>query len=313
MNPTIGILGGTGFVGHHLCHALANYPCQIRVFTRSPEKHRDLSVLPNLDLVQLNIHDPKDLAQGLVGCDVVINLVGILNQNFDDRFEKVHIELIRHLINICHKQNIKRFIHISALNADTKAPSAYLRSKGETEKLLNQSNHSNFHTTIFRPSVIFGHDDHFFNKFSHLLKLSPGFIVLPCADSLYAPIYVEDVVKILIQSINDKRTFEQTYDLCGPDVFSLKEIVRITAMTMNKKRWIIGLGPFLSNIAAHVLQFFPGKPLTPDNYLSTTIPSICKKSLPDFFNIKLQRVHAILPQYIGKEAMFDPYTSFRKM
>lgn len=310
---TIGILGGTGFIGHYLCNALAKMPCTVRVFSRQPERHRDLTVLPNVSVIALNIHDPKQLAIGLAGCDVVINLVGILNESFDERFEKVHIELVRHLINICPKLGVKRLLHISALNADPRGPSTYLRSKGETERLLNQANHAHFHTTIFRPSVVFGPGDHFFNRFASLLKMSPGVMVLPCADSLYAPIFVEDLVHAMIKSIDDKRTYEQSYDVCGPEVFSLKEMVRMTAMTMNKKCWIIGLGPMLSNVAAHVLQFFPGKPLTPDNYLSTTLPNISQKPFPEIFQIKPRTVHSILPQYIGDAAMFDIFTPFRKM
>ncbi|MFI4963411.1 MAG: complex I NDUFA9 subunit family protein [Legionellales bacterium] len=310
---TIGILGGTGFVGQHLCNILANYPYDLRVFTRRPDLNRDLTVLPNLTLITANVNDPKQLAEGLKGCDVVINLVGILNQTRKNTFKKVHVELVKSLISICQQQGVQRLLHISALNANPNAPSEYLRTKGEAEQLLNQANGLHFHSTIFRPSVIFGPGDNFFNKFALLLKLSPGVMVLPCANSIYAPVFVDDVVQAIVASLNSKRTFGQTYPLCGPEVFSLKELVKITAYTLNKKCWIIGLGPKLSKLAAQILQYFPGKPLTPDNVLSASIPSVTQTSLPEFFNIEPLSIHSVLPQYLGPDALQDPFASFRKI
>ena len=160
---------------------------------------------------------------------------------------------------------------------------------------------------------MFGPGDHFFTQFARLLKFSPGIMVLPCADSLYAPVYVDDVVDAMIKSINDKRTFMQTYDLPGAEVYSLKELVRITALTMNKKCLILGLNNGLSPLAAAILQYFPGKPLTPDNYLSTTLPNISKTPFPEIFQIQPTGIHNILPQYIGKDALEDPFAAFRKL
>ena len=310
---TIGILGGTGFVGQHLCAKLAYLPYDVRVFTRRPDLNRDLTIFPNLKLIPLDIHDPKQLSRGLVGCDVIFNLVGILNKTKRFNFQKVHVELVKNLIAICQLQGIQRLLYISALNANPKGPSEYLRTKGEAEKYLNQSNNLHFHTTIFRPSVMFGPGDNFFTQFAHLLKFTPGLMVLPCAQSLYAPVYVDDVVDAMIKSINDKSNFHETYDLPGPEVYSLKELVRITALTMNKKCLILGLNKGFSKLAASILQYFPGKPLTPDNYLSTTLPNISQTPFPEIFQIQPTGIHNILPQYIGKEALEDPFAAFRKL
>lgn len=310
---TIGILGGTGFVGQHLCNILANYPYKLRVLTRRPALYREMTVLPNLTLIPVNVHDPKQLAASLQGCDVVINLVGILNQTHTNTFKKVHVDLVRSLLTICQQQGIQRLLHISALNANPKGPSEYLRTKGEAEQLINTANNLHLHSTIFQPSVIFGPGDNFFTRFAQMLKISPGMLVLPCADSVYAPVFVDDVAHAIVASLNNKRTFGQTYALCGPDVFSLKELVRITAYTLEKKCWIIGLGPTLSALAAQFLQFIPGKPLTPDNVRSASLPSVSQTSLPEFLNIEPLSIHSVLPRYLGPNALQDPYAGFRKI
>lgn len=309
----ITILGGTGFVGQHLCNALAQYPCEVQVLTRNPARYRELSVLPNVKLKAVNIFNPDALTHALHGCDTVINLVGILNTGGKNTFQKVHVELIKNLLHACQQQQqVQRLLHISALNASAEAPSEYLRTKCQAEQYIQVANTLNFHSTIFQPSVIFGPGDHFFNLFAKLIKYSPGIMLLPCADSLHAPVYVEDVVQAMLLSIDDKQTYGRIYPLSGPEIFSLKELVKITAYALEKKCYVIGLGPPLSKLAASILQYLPGKPLTPDNYLSSTLPSIAKESFPTIFDIEPLSVHNVLPSYLGKEALLDAYAPFRK-
>lgn len=309
----ITILGGTGFVGRHLCNALAQYPCEVTVLTRNPARHRELSVLPNVKLKAVDIFNRDALTNALYECDTVINLVGILNARGKNTFQKVHVELVQYLLHACQQQHVLRLLHISALNASLNAPSEYLRTKGQAEKYIQAANSLNFHTTIFQPSVIFGEGDHFFTLFAKLIKCSPGILLLPCADSLHAPVYIGDVVQTILRSIDNKQTYGQIYPLSGPEVFSLKELVKITAYTLERKCYVIGLGPQLSKLAASVLQYFPGKPLTPDNYLSSTLPSVAKENFPAIFDVEPLSVHNVIPSYLSKEALIDTYAPFRKM
>ena len=169
---TICILGGSGFVGHHLCARLTEEGHQLRVLTRRREEHRDLLVLPTLELIECNIHDIDALKQAMTGCDVVINLVGILNEKGHDGsgFRRAHVELPQKVVEACRANNIHRLLHMSALGADAKhGPSFYQRTKGEGERLVHSSGLT---VTTFRPSVMFGEHDSFFNRFGGLLKLS---------------------------------------------------------------------------------------------------------------------------------------------
>ena len=179
----IAILGGTGFVGQSLCNRLSKDGYKLKVPTRNREYNRDnLILLPNLELIETDIHNSDDLKELLIDCDAVINLVGILNEkrNNGKGFRKVHVELVKNLISICKVHGIRRILQISALGADAKnGKSFYLKTKGEAEKLLH-SNSVGIKTTILRPSVIFGKKDSFFNRFAKLLKICPFFFPLAC-------------------------------------------------------------------------------------------------------------------------------------
>ena len=196
----IAILGGTGFVGQSLCNRLSEDGYELKVPTRNREYSReDLILLPNLELIETDIHNPKNLKKLLVDCDAVINLIGILNEkeNNGKGFKKVHVELIKNLISACEINGIRRILQLSALNADTKnGKSFYLKTKGEAEELL-RSNSAEIEITIFRPSVIFGRKDSFFNRFAKLLKISPLFFPLACHKTKFSPIYVLDLNQLL--------------------------------------------------------------------------------------------------------------------
>ena len=192
----IAILGGTGFVGSLLCNRLSKEGFYLKILTRNREYNReDIILLPNAELIEADVNNLNNLNECLRDCDAVINLIGILNEksNNGDGFKLVHVELIKNLIKACKKNNIRRFIQMSALNADAKnGMSFYLKTKGQAEKLLH-TNTIGMKVTSFRPSVIFGKKDSFFNRFSNLLKITPLFFPLACHKTKFAPVYVLDV------------------------------------------------------------------------------------------------------------------------
>src|SRR3569832_157929 len=210
------VLGGSGFVGRHLVSQLAAAGHRIRVPTRHRERHRDLLVLPTVNVVEANIHDSAALNQVLAGCDVVINLVAILNETRREQFRAVHVELVRALGLAAQQQGVARLLHMSALNADAKqGASRYLRSKGEGEDLAHSFASAGLHVTSFRPSVIYGPDDHFFNKFAALLKL-PGPLPLPCPDARFAPVIVGDVARAIESVLDNYETMQVEAACRGP-------------------------------------------------------------------------------------------------
>ena len=232
------------------------------------------------------------------GMDAVINLVGILNEqgHSGEGFRRAHVELPRKVLNACHQNRVKRILHMSALNADANSgPSHYLRSKGEGENHVHAFA-GKIAVTSFRPSVIFGREDSFFNRFAQLLKLSPLVFPLACPAARFAPVYVEDVAACFVEALDDKDSYGQRYDLCGPKIYTLKQLVAYTASTLGVKRKIIGLPDVLSRLQANLLEFAPGKPFSIDNYHSLSEDSVCKQG-----KILPTAVESIVPYYLGSK------------
>jgi NADH dehydrogenase len=307
------IFGGTGFVGHHLIPHLARQNWHISVPSRHPQRHRDLLIHPGLELIKTDRLDDNNLKQLVAGCDVVINLVGILNEypGRGQTFRQVHVELTRRIIQACKTAAVPRLLHMSALGADAgRGASIYLRTKGEAENLVHQAECAAMHVTSFRPSVIFGPGDSFINRFAGLLRLSPV-LPLACANARFAPVYVEDVTRVFVRAIQNKTTYGKRYELCGPHEYSLRELVSYVAQVTGKQRLIIGLGHSLSRLQASLLQFAPGKPFTPDNFRSLTQDSICSGPFPATFNITPTPLEAVVPTYLSNSTVRGRYARYR--
>ena len=308
-NHTICVLGGTGFVGRHLVNLLAAAGHQVRVPSRHRERHRELLVLPTVQVLEANIHDTDALADVVAGCDTVINLVAILNEAGRSNFRAVHVALPHQIVVACRDQGVKRLLHMSALNADAQqGASRYLRSKGEGEDVVHAATGETLHVTSFRPSVIFGPGDHLYNKFAALLKRAPGVLPIPCPNARFAPVYVGDVVHAFLAALDNKATYGRRYDLCGPRVYSMREMMSYTARVLGIKRELWGLSNGMSRLQALLMQLLPGKPFTLDNYRSLQVDAVCQGDFPDVFNIKPTAVETVVPYYLGRRdqhAMFD--------
>ncbi len=309
----IAVLGGTGFVGQSLCNRLSKEGYKLKVLTRNREYNKNLILIPNLSLVQTDIHESENLNHHIANCNLVINLVGILNEkgNNGKGFRHAHVELAEKLIAACEKNGIKRLIQMSALNADVNGSSHYLRTKGEAEDRLH-SNNIGLNVTSFQPSVIFGSRDSFFNRFSDLLKITPLFFPLACHQAKFAPVYVLDVVEMIIRSIKDPNSYGQIYQLCGPKTYTLKDLVDYTASVIGLNRTVIPLNDFLSMTQAFVFDFIPGKPFSRDNYLSTKADSICSCNDLARYNISARSIESIVPHYLSTSSTQFFYNKIRK-
>ncbi len=292
------IVGGSGFVGHHLAARLLGDGHQVRILTRHQGASARYPLPAQVELVQCDVHDQHSLNTAFKGCSVAINLVGILNEKGHNGrgFFHAHVALSHKVIEACHVNHISRLLHMSALGANAATgPSFYLRSKGEAEDAVHTSG---LKATIFRPSVIFGEGDSFLNRFAKLLKI-PGPFPLACATACFAPIWVEDVVSCFVYAIGDEQTIGQRYNLCGPNAYTLEQLVRYTANVLGKKKWIIPLGDNVSAIQARVLELVPGKPFSRDNFNSTKSPSVCNGEFPAIFGITPIPLEAVAPEYLG--------------
>ncbi|MGI8740884.1 MAG: complex I NDUFA9 subunit family protein [Gammaproteobacteria bacterium] len=291
------VLGGTGFVGRHLVSRLAERQLRVKVLTRRPERHRGLLVLPTIRLIEADVHDPTQLRRHFQGCDTVINLVGILNERGHDGagFQRAHVELARAVITACRRAGVRRLLQMSALGADAATgPSFYSRSKGAAEDFVHARPGEHLSVTSFRPSVIFGPDDSFINRFAGLLRFSPV-LPLACPNARFAPVYVGDVVDAFEAALRDRTTFGRRIDLCGPHNYTLLEVVRYIARVMDVRRLIIGLPARLSRAQANLLEYVPGKPFSLDNYRSLTRDSVC---------VGAERcptsLESVVPGYLGR-------------
>jgi NADH dehydrogenase len=295
---TICILGGTGFVGTRLVTRLAGDGHTVRVPTRYREGGRHLLVLPSVSLLQADPHDEAQLATLLQGCDVVINLVGILNEKGRSGagFRHAHTELTRKVVAAARANGVSRLLQMSALKANAeRGPSHYLRSKGEAELIVRNDSGPELAWTIFQPSVIFGPGDSFLNRFAGLLRLMPV-LPLACPDARFAPVYIEDVVEAMARAITDVGTHGQTLQLCGPTVYSLRELVRFVAQTLGLRRAIIGLPDWASRLQAVLMDFVPGKPFSSDNYRSLSVSSVCSEPGLERLGIKAHSLESVAPR-----------------
>jgi uncharacterized protein YbjT (DUF2867 family) len=294
----IGVLGGSGFVGSELCAQLIDAGYSVKLLTSNIDKCRHLKVLPLLSIIQVNDYQANTLTSALKDCRALINLIGILNEKGSDgkEFHQIHVGITRAALNACENANIPRLLQMSALNAHADGPSHYLRSKGKAENYLKTFSGSRVNYTIFKPSVIFGKGDSFLNRFANLLKITPGVFPLACAKARFAPVYVGDVVKQMVASIDDKTTHNQSYEMCGPNIYSLKELVQYTANVCGYKRTVLGLPMFLSRLQAAVFEYVPGKPFSKDNFNSLKLDSVCSQCSPCTTSLQ-----AIAPTYLGKD------------
>lgn len=333
------VLGGSGFVGANIVRMLAAQGCKVRVLTRNRERAKDLIVLPTVEVIDADIHDPAQLKQYFLGMDAVINLVGILHETRPGRtdkpsarrgdFQRVHVELPRKIVHACTEHGIQRLLHMSALGATGTSNSAYQRSKGIGEALVREAGmpHSDnerwyldgpkfvrgarLYTTIFRPSVIFGRGDSFLTLFAALTQTLP-LIPLGNAHARFQPVWVEDVARAFVSALGDTASFGQTYDLCGPRVYTLQELVELAGQTVGAHPRIIALCDMMSYWQAWAMEYKPGKKImTRDNYFAMQVDNICSGEFPSPASYKPAALEAIAPEYLRDSHPRGRYQAFR--
>ncbi|HEX5286072.1 MAG TPA: complex I NDUFA9 subunit family protein [Polaromonas sp.] len=308
------ILGGTGFVGQHVCEKLNRLQCRVTVATRRRDNARHLLVLPLVDVVEINVHDSMSLAPLLAGHDAVVNLVGILHGSEAD-FEKAHVQLPLELARACEASGVRRIIHISALGASLDSASMYQRSKARGEAVLLSAG---LDVTVLRPSVMFGAEDKFLNTFARLQQMFP---VIPLAGSQarFQPVWVEDVASAVVECLQDSDTIGQIFEACGPEVFTLKQLVelagRYAGVKGGKGRPVIALPDALARLQARLMELAPGEPvLSRDNLDAMKTDNVASGKLPGLqaLGITPAAVGAIVPSYLGARGLRSGLMAKRK-
>lgn len=298
------VLGGTGFVGRALCQRLTALNPRLRIVvpSRRAARAKGLSALPTVQLVQADVHDDATLARLVAGCDAVVNLVAILHGSAA-AFDRAHVQLPRHLAQACRNAGVQRLVHVSALGVGREvnaAPSNYLRSKTAGEHVLEQSG---LQLTLLRPSVIFGAEDSFLNLFAQLQRLAP-FLPLAGTQARFQPVWVDDVAAAIVAALQQPASIGKTYELAGPTVYTLAELVRLAGRWSGHERPIMALPDGIARLQALAMELMPGPTLmSRDNIDSMKLPNVASGQLPGLqaLGITPTPLEAIGPAYLGHE------------
>ncbi|MGA7439563.1 MAG: complex I NDUFA9 subunit family protein [Luteibacter sp.] len=289
------ILGGTGFVGSALVPRLSAEGHALLLLSRNRQAQRHATVGRNVTVATADVHDPAVLRKHFAGADTVINLVGILNERGRNTFDRVHVQLTRAVIDACHAVGVYRLHQMSSLKAGQGA-SNYLRTRGEAEALVKGST---LDWTIYEPSTLFGPGDGLVSRFDALLRVAPA-MPLPRPDAKITPVYVGDVVEAITRCVaHPSISLSQTFELYGPEVWTLVDLVRAIGDTRGRRRWVLAMPDALGRLQAALAQYAPGKPFTPDNFLTLRTDSVGTVDGLARLGIVPQSLSAWLPRLLG--------------
>ena len=303
------VVGGSGFIGRHVLAALARQGMRAVVPTRKRERAKHLLPLPTVEVVQTDVLAPGVLERLASGCQAVINLAGVLHSrrgrrdergpnDYGPDFARVHVELPQAIVRACRLVGTTRFVHMSALGAAPAGPSEYQRSKGIGEQAVLAA--EDLDVTVFRPSVVFGPEDNFLNQFATLTRFLPA-LAVPCPQAQFKPVYVGDVAAAIVAALPDLATRARRYELCGPRVYTLRQLVEFVCAATGRRRVVIGLSDTLSYLQARIMELAPGAPFTRDNYLSMKVPNVCDGPFP--FGIQPQALEGIAPFWLAPQPL----------
>jgi len=300
-HDSILVIGGSGFIGSHIVAQLAATGRRVIVPTRRHHRARHLTVLPTVQLVEADVYDPLVLDRLMQHADTVINLVGVLHSSggtpWGPAFERAHVELPRRLVAACQRQGVKRFLHMSALGADEHGPSMYQRSKAAGEKIMVEAR--GLELTSFRPSVVFGPEDNFLNMFAQLQSVLPV-LALGGVQTKFQPVFVGDVAQAFVQALDNVEAIGQTYELVGPTVYSMKELLHLAGVYSGHPRPVIELPDVLARIQAFLLEHMPGGPImSRDNLDSMKVDNVATglHSTPPAW--QATPLEAVAPRYLA--------------
>jgi uncharacterized protein YbjT (DUF2867 family) len=311
------ILGGTGFIGRHICEKLIRAGHRVTVPTRKLENAREIQMLPGLQPLVCNVHDVAQLTSVVKGHDVLINLVAILHGS-EAEFERVHVQLPQTIVAACKAAGVKRVVQMSSLGAALDAPSQYLRSKGRGEQLFTESG---LDVTILRPSVVFGEGDKLLNVFAQLQQAFP-FVPLAGSEAQFQPVWVEDVAQAAVMAVinrykNDSKLSNRNeselpkiYEIAGLQVLSLRQLFELAGRSVGAPRPIVHLPDTLARMQAWIMEKAPGPTLmSRDNLDSMKSANVASGKLPGLreLGIEPSSIEAIAPLYLKPSSKLNQF------
>jgi uncharacterized protein YbjT (DUF2867 family) len=299
------VYGGSGFLGRHVVRALAKRDYRIRVAVRRPELSGHLQPLGRvgqIHAVQANIRNAASVEAAARGADVLINLVGILFERGRQRFEAVHTVGAEQVALAAHAHGA-RLVHVSAIGADENSPSAYGRSKAKAEQLVLAAQAT---AVIMRPSIIFGPEDDFFNRFAAMARMSPALPLIGGGTTRFQPVFVGDVAAAIAEAVTGNARAGTTYELGGPEVRTFKELMQFVLKVTERKRLLLPLPFFAAKLQAMLLQFMPTPLLTPDQVELLRVDNVVSPAAQSEgrtlqgLGLEPEPIEAIVPSYLWR-------------
>lgn len=307
------LIGGSGLIGSAIARKLSAAGLRVTIPTRRRERVKHLIMLPTVDVVQAKVTDAAVLAALVRGQDAVINLAGILQGGrgtpYGPAFRQVHVDLPANIAAACVAAGVKRLLHFSALGAAADAPSMYLRSKaaGEAAVLAVKEQVA---VTVFRPSIVFGPQDRFLNFFALLQRRFP-FIALGRAQAKMQPVYVEDVAQAVLNALDHPATFGATYEIAGPRVYTLKELMQYAGAVSGHPRLVIELPDSLAYLQAGLMEWLPNPPLSRDNLDTMRVDNVMAGAVAPELGVHPVAMEAVVPGYLSGASPRERYMKLR--
>jgi uncharacterized protein YbjT (DUF2867 family) len=310
---TVVVFGGSGFIGSHLVARLAQEGVRVLVPSRRAERARHLIFLPRVEVIETALADEASLDRLLAGVDAAVNLVGVLHSKrgtpYGPEFQRAHVDLPRRLVAACARNGVPRYLHMSALGADVDGPSMYQRSKAAGE--LAARSEPAVAATIFRPSVVFGPEDKFLNTFARMQKWLP-LVPLAGAECDFQPVFVGDVAQAFVHALQDPKTRHQVYELGGPAIYPLAELVRLAGRYSGHERPVLAVPDWAGRLQAALFELLPGEPVMSrdnldsmqvDNVVDPAIQALTAASL----GIRPTALEAVAPHYLSPHERYDDF------
>jgi NADH dehydrogenase len=307
-NDVVTVFGGSGFLGRYVVRRLANEGARVRVICRHPHKAMHLKPMGEVGQITLergNVTKTDDLATFVEGSRHVVNLIGILFEKGEQRFDAVQAEAPARIAATAAAAGVERMVQLSAIGADPESPADYGRTKAAGEAAVREAFPA---ATILRPSVVFGPEDDFFNRFGQMAQISPFLPLIDGGETRFQPVYVDDVARAVVLGLTAKDTAGKTYELGGPDVYTFRELLEYLLEVLHRRRLLLNLPSNIANLQARFMEFLPKPPLTRDQIALLANDNVVSEGALGLAELGIEPtpLEVIVPSYVQRYAKRQP-------
>ncbi len=296
------VFGGSGFIGRYIVRRLARAGHRVRVAIRRPDEGlflKPFGAVGQIDLIQANVRDDASVARAVAGADAVVNLVGILYEGGRQTFDAVQAEGAGRIARAAAAAGVARLVHVSALGAAADSPSDYARAKAEGEAQVLAAFPK---ATILRPSVVFGAEDDFFNRFGRMARMAPALPLIGGGQTRFQPVFVDDVAAAIFNALDRDDAQGRVYELGGPKVYSFEEIMNLVLETTCRRRPLVPVPFFVARMLGSILGLLPFPPLTRDQVVLLERDNVVGAGAPGLADLGVAPTpaEAVLESYLGR-------------